>query len=133
MFAWAGSVTQPGGLYRIRATGQPIYVPLGLKARRGAMEITFSGPLDGASAAMSRSFTVRTWSLRRTENYGSDHYDERTLMVAATRLLEDRRTVRIELPELQPTWCMSIDYTLRAVDGEPVYGSIHNTIHQLVP
>ena len=27
MFAWAGSATQPGGLYRIRATGQPMHLP----------------------------------------------------------------------------------------------------------
>ncbi len=38
MFAWAGSATQPGGLYRIRYTGRPMYLPDG--ASRDARRVT---------------------------------------------------------------------------------------------
>ena len=34
MFAWAGNQTQPGGFYRVRYTGKPAWVPLGLSARK---------------------------------------------------------------------------------------------------
>jgi hypothetical protein len=130
MFAWAGNATQPGGIYRIRATGRPAHLPVGLKARTRQLQITFSDPLDAASVVAKR-FAIRTWSLKRTADYGSKHYDEKTLEVAAARLSDDRRTVTLELPELQPTWCMSIDYRLAGATGEPVVGLIHNTIHQL--
>ena len=33
MFAWAGSATHPGGLYRIRYTGEKMLMPIGLAAR----------------------------------------------------------------------------------------------------
>src|SRR5262249_37584041 len=77
MFAWAGNQTQPGGFYRVRYTGKPLYVPVGLSARRDGMAITFSGPLDPKTAADPKNYAVKTWSLRRSEKYGSDHYDEK--------------------------------------------------------
>ncbi len=51
MFAWAGSATAPGGLYRIRATGKPMHLPIGLKAKTGEIEITWTDPLDPAAAS----------------------------------------------------------------------------------
>ena len=32
LFAWAGDRTQPGGFYRVRATGKPIVVPIAIRA-----------------------------------------------------------------------------------------------------
>ena len=51
MFAWAGNQTQPGGFYRVRYTGKPVYVPVGLHATKDGMTITFSGALDPKTAA----------------------------------------------------------------------------------
>lgn len=131
MFAWAGNQTAPGGLYRVRYTGKPIYAPVGLRACRRGIEIKFSGPLAAEVAGDAKRFTVRAWSLKRTANYGSAHHNERQLTVAATTLGGDGQTVFLELPDLRPTWCMSIEYSLRAADGTPVVGEINNTIHHL--
>jgi hypothetical protein len=131
MFAWAGNQTAPGGLYRIRRTSQPVYVPIGLNALRQGVKITFSGPLAQDLATDPERYTVRTWSLRRSENYGSNHYDERQLRVASASLSADGCKITLDLPDIQPTWCMSIEYRLKAADGTPVVGEIDNTIHQL--
>ena len=32
MFAWAGNQQQPGGFYRVRVTGKPMYLPIQLHA-----------------------------------------------------------------------------------------------------
>lgn len=130
MFAWAGNATQPGGLYRLRATGKPIRLPLALSARKTGVKLTFAEPLASDSIG-PQNVQVKTWSLKRTANYGSPHYDERTLTVSRTRLSSDGRSLTIELPELTPTWCMELVYSLRSAAGEPVQGSIHNTIHEL--
>jgi putative heme-binding domain-containing protein len=132
MFAWAGNRTQPGGLYRLRATGQPLHTPIGLNARQSELRIEFSAPLDAASVADPARWALKVWSLRRTANYGSDHHDERPLAVAAARLENDGRTVSLQIPDLAPTWCMEIKYELIAADGKAVSGTIHNTIHELV-
>ena len=131
MFAWAGSATQPGGFYRIRATGRPMHLPIGLTARKSGMQMKFSGDLEPSAAVDPGRYIVRTWSLKRSKDYGSKHYDEKTLAIASVKLSDDRRTVSLQLPDIQPTWCMSIEYKLTGSQGEPVHGLIHNTIHSL--
>ncbi|MBI3863542.1 MAG: heme-binding protein, partial [Planctomycetia bacterium] len=131
MYAWAGSATQPGGLYRVRYTGRPVHVPVKLHARRGGFDITFSDRLEPAAAGDARRFALKTWGLKRTANYGSEHFDERPLAVASASLADDGRTVRLELPDIRPTWCMEIKYSLRSAEGTPVNGTIHNTVHRL--
>lgn len=45
MFAWAGNQSRPGGFYSVRHTGKPTDLPVGLKARTGGVELTFSDAL----------------------------------------------------------------------------------------
>ncbi len=108
MFAWAGSATQPGGLYRIRYTDKSMWLPIGLRARRGSIELTFSDPLDRNAATDPANYSLKTWSLKRTENYGSDHYNEQPLSVDSVQLSADSRVVTLLVPALEPTWGMEI-------------------------
>ncbi len=131
MFAWAGDATNPGGFYRIRKTGKPEYLPVGLSARRDGMAITFTNELDRSQAMDRQNFKVNVWSLKRSKNYGSDHIDEHPLEIAKSELLADGKTVFLSIPRIEPTWCMSIIYTIKGRDGSDVLGEIHNTIHEL--
>jgi hypothetical protein len=131
MYAWAGTQTQPGGLFRVRSTGKPVWVPVGLAARRDGIAIRFSAPLDRAAAADPTRYTARTWSLRRTVKYGSEHHDERPCNILAATISDDGRTVVLAMPGIAPTWCMEITYAIQGADGTAVTGSIHNTIHHL--
>ncbi|MFO0850585.1 MAG: hypothetical protein U0871_18800 [Gemmataceae bacterium] len=133
MFAWAGNQTQAGGFYRVRYTGKPADLPVGLKATADGVEITFTDPLDAASAADPRNYGVKVWGLKRSQNYGSKHVNERPLTVSAAALSADGKTVRLTIPDLAPTWGMEIRFRLTGHDGRPVTGTIHNTIHELKP
>jgi mono/diheme cytochrome c family protein len=116
MFAWAGNATSPGGFHRIRRGKEPAWVPLAVHAAKGTLTVTFSDPLESAECAL------KTWSLKRTKNYGSPHLDERELEIRAVLSSADRRTLTLEVPDLAPTDC----YELRV--GDRV---LHGTIHQL--
>lgn len=129
MFAWAGNATQPGGFYRLRYTGKPLHLPVALRARATGVQVTFSAPLDRATATDPARYEVRAWGLKRTANYGSDHINERALPVTAVRLCADNRTVFLTIPGLAPTWGMSIRASLKGAGGEAVPLLIHNTIH----
>ncbi len=131
MFAWAGDRTAPGGFYRIRATGKPMFLPTSLHATKTGLKIAFTGPIDRASASDSTHYSVKTWALKRTVNYGSDHYNEKALRITAASLCDDGRTVSLTLPEIQPTWGMEVKYWIKGSRGEPCEGTIHNTIHHL--
>ena len=132
MFAWGSSQqAQEGGFYRLRYTGRAANMPVGLKARDRHLEIAFTDSLDAGTAKMSANYSVKVWSLKRTANYGSKHYDEHELPVTGAVLGADGRTVTLEIPELGPTWCMEIKCRLKSADGEAFERSIHNTIHRL--
>ncbi|HUR55476.1 MAG TPA: heme-binding protein, partial [Gemmataceae bacterium] len=131
MFAWAGNQLAAGGFYRVRYTGKRADLPVGLKAKAGAVELTFTDALDAASAADTKNYAVKVWGLKRSQNYGSKHIDEKPLAVSKATLSADGKTVRLELPDLAPTWCMEIKYRVKGTDGRAVTGTIHNTIHAL--
>ena len=131
MFAWAGNQTQPGGFYRIRYTGKPADLPVGLKARKKTLEVTFTDKLDPAAVAESKNYQVKVWGLKRSRQYGSKHIDEKALTVLAASLGADGKTVSLEIPDLAPTWGMEVKYRIKGADGRLVTGAIHNTIHSL--
>lgn len=130
MFAWAGNATDPGGLYRLRATGKPILLPIELHVHDSTLELKFAELLEKASISAEK-VAIKTWSLKRTEKYGSEHYNQKTLDVHSAELSDDGKSVRIKVDALQPTWGMSIDFEFRSASGQPVTGVIHNTIHRL--
>ena len=74
---------------------------------------------------------MKVWGLKRSKDYGSKHIDEHPLAVAKATLGDDGKTVRLDLPDLAPTWGMEIKYRLTGTDGRSVIGVIHNTIHEL--
>ena len=120
MFAWAGSQRADGGFFRIRATGKPAWLPTKLQASGRTVTITFSDELPEGG-----EFGVTTWDLKRSASYGSKHYNTKKLAVEKFEV--DGHTVRLDIPELKPTWGMEIKCTL----GNGRQRVIHNSIHKL--
>lgn len=116
MFAWAGNATSPGGFHRIHRGPQPARVPLAVDAIKGEISVTFSDPITDPTSA------IKVWSLERTKNYGSKHYDEHELTIRSAALSADKKTITLTIPDLAATWC----YELKI--GDRV---LHGTIHQL--
>lgn len=131
MFAWAGSATKPGGLYRIRATGEPMHLPIGLHAKRDKIQITWTDPLDRETAIDPKQYALKTWDLKRTKNYGSKHYNEQPLEVTAATLSKDGRTLTLKTPDLKPTWGMEIRCRLKTEKGRELSRVIHNSVFNL--
>jgi mono/diheme cytochrome c family protein len=130
MFAWAGNATAPGGFHRIRRTEKPAHVPLEIHAAKGTLRVTFSEALAPKSIAPD-TFALKVWSLKRTKNYGSQHYDEHPLAIESAKLSGDGRTVTLGISALAPTHCYELTTKLRSTDGTAVERSIHGTIHSL--
>jgi hypothetical protein len=131
MFAWAGSATHPGGLYRIRYNDQPTGLPVELHTYNWGIELKFAEELDPDSIGNLQNYAIQAWDLKRTARYGSDHYNQRSWSVASAKLLPDKKTLRLEIPEIAPTWGMEILYKIKSANGREIRGKIHNTIHNL--
>ena len=130
MFAWAGNATSPGGLYRLRATEKPIVLPVSLQAKQSGLHLTFAEPMDSTSLNPA-NISIKTWALKRTKKYGSDHYNEKQQSVRSLDLSADGKSIRIEIDDFKPTWCMEIKFAFQTAAGQLAEGVIHNTIHAL--
>lgn len=119
MFAWAGNATSPGGFHRITPGPAPAKLPIAIHASTGRLRVTFSDPID-----IPTHPGFRTWSLKRTQQYGSKHYNERELRIAAVTRSADGRTLTFEIPDLAPTHGYELDL------GERI---LHGTLHRLGP
>jgi hypothetical protein len=133
MSAWGTAQMQlPGGFFRIRATGKPSHLPVEINASTEGIDITFSDPLSRESLAhIEEAITVESWSLLRSANYGSDHYDEKSHAVTGASLSKDGKVLSLQIEGMSPVWQMSIRYQLKGKNAEPIEGEIQNTIHNL--
>jgi hypothetical protein len=129
LYAWAGNRTDPGGFFRVWRTQRPLLIPVALHAEPGAITLTFPEPLDASTTADVAAWQMKAWNLRRTKDYGSKHFDERALAVAVASVSDDGRQVRLEVPDLGPTWCYSLEWRVKSVAGAPVQGVLHGTLH----
>ena len=130
-----------GGFDRIRFTGQPVYMPVGLSAKKNGIVITFSQPLAKGLAADPDSYAVQAADILWTSAYGSREYqighrDMKSppqgwteMVVEDARLMPDGRTVFVEIKGMQPVHQMQIDVDIEAADGTPLRTTIWNTVH----
>ncbi len=131
MYSWAGNRQEPGGFFRVRHTGKPAHQPVKISTSPGEVSLGFSDALDPSSVENLASWKVRAWDIKRTKNYGSQHFNEREWKVEKATLADDGKTVTLSIPELAPTWGMSIEMKLRGAGGEEVIRDIHNSIFHI--
>jgi len=133
---WQNAAQQDGCLQRVRYTGQPLRLPVGLKIVPGGLELEFSTKL-AKSAADPRRFRVEAWNYRWSEEYGSKDWSvadpnregHDLVKLSGVKLLPDGRTVRLEIPNLAPVMQMRVIYEVTAADGQPVGGRVWNTVN----
>lgn len=130
MFAWGGNQQQEGGFYRVHKTGHPCHLPTALEARRTGVTIQLSDPIDRA-ALDPGDFTIEAWDLKRSKSYGSKHYHQRSWKVTAVSANASGTTLSLEIPDIEPTWGMSIAMKLQTPDGREIERLIHNSIFVL--
>jgi len=132
MSAWAtNQMIQTGGLYRVRYTGKDLHIPVALKALTGGMQLTFSMPLDRSLAEDPGQYTVTTWDLKRTRNYGSERFNTKEVGIERISVSNDGKTVMLHMPDIRPTWIMEIKYELKSSSGKKFEGAVQNTIFDL--
>lgn len=85
--------------------------------------------LYSAVATEPGNWTVRAWNLLRSQNYGSDHFDERVLTVTAATMMRDGRGTSLVIPDFEPTWCYSVEWNVTTAAGTRLRGRLHGTLH----
>lgn len=138
MKGWQTTSKLDGSFERVRFTGLPNRMPVGLDVEPETVRIDFSAPLDPDSVTVE-NFDVERWQYRYSKRYGSpemsvENPGERgrdPVAVSGVRLSEDRQSVFVRIPDLKPVMQQSVAYRLRFADGAEAENAIYHTIHRV--
>ncbi|KAF0176308.1 MAG: heme-binding protein [Limisphaerales bacterium] len=136
---WQTAGVRDGGFSRVRYTGAPVRMPQALHVSKDGVRITFTAPLDEASAKDTGNWNVEMWNYIYSGGYGSPEVSTKDPKVkqhdkpevTSVALSADKKTVTLKLSELTPAMQMKIKFNLKAADGSPVSSEIYNTIHKV--
>jgi mono/diheme cytochrome c family protein len=136
LFGWSGNKTTPGAFYRVRYNGDTVVMPEELSIASDGLRLKFTAPLDQASATDPGNYGVKHWNYKWTEDYGSPQFKmdgsegQDDLAIATVALSADRRTVFLQIPDIQPVMQMEIQFNLKDAEGADIQQTIYNTIHK---
>ena len=128
-----------GGFQRVRYTGKPVHLPTALHVTKRGLFITFTSPLDPATAGDPDNYSIRQWNYRWTRSYGSPEMSvtnprrrgQDRVRITAAGLSADRKTVFLKVPGIRTVMQMRIRYRIDAADGTALSQTIYNTNNRL--
>lgn len=136
---WQTDGVKDGCFQRVRATGRPLNMPVGLHVKAGGIEIIFSDALDKTSAEDLQNYSLEQWNYRWTEKYGSDDYSvadpkkkgRDAVNVRSAKLSADQKHLFLGIADLKPVMQMKIKFAVKSSDDAPVEWEIYNTINRV--
>ncbi|WP_152053538.1 LamG-like jellyroll fold domain-containing protein [Tautonia marina] len=136
---WQTGAAADGSLQRVRYTGRPIHMPAALQVYEDGLLLSFSEPIDAATAADVKRYRAEQWNYRWSSIYGSFHYsasdparighDPVTIQSAEPQ--EDGRSVFLRIDGLKPIDQFWLSTDLVAEDQSPLRFDLYATIHAL--
>lgn len=136
---WQSNAAGDGGFDRVRYTGAAVRMPTALRVTPTGLAITFTCPLDPATAADPENYGVQAWNYKWSGGYGSDDFkpsapnqkgkDE--WQVKGAKLSADGRTVTLEIDGIKPVMQYSVEFDISSADDKPLRDRIYGTIHNL--
>ncbi|MEO2021035.1 MAG: hypothetical protein ABGX05_04355 [Pirellulaceae bacterium] len=117
---WGGGRT-PYGLSRITWTGQVPFEIHEMRARPNGFELTFTKPVDPATAGDIKSYAMNTYTHLYYSNYGDKRQDEHPVKITSATVGKDGKSVVITLDSMQPYYIHGLAAKgVRATDGLPL-------------
>jgi hypothetical protein len=92
---WGSLGRRAWGLQRLVYTGVPPFEVLEVKAQPDGFMLTFTEPIDPATAADPAGYAMSSFTYRRWATYGSPEIDRRELSVSNADVSVDGRSVRL--------------------------------------
>jgi len=137
---WQTSGAKDSALQRVRYTGKPAYFPNELHVTDKGISITFTGPVETGTAGDVGNYSIEQWNYRWTKEYGSAEYKvsdpeqkgHDPVEIKSVKVSDDRKTVFLEVPGLQPVMQQKITMNINAEDGTALPKEIAHTIN-IVP
>lgn len=97
---WASRGSKPFTFERVRWTGETPFEIVTMSARPDGFELTFTEPVDAATAGDPSSYEMSAWTYVYQAKYGSPQVDQATPKVTAATVGSDGRSVRLKVDGL---------------------------------
>lgn len=132
MNGWGSYAVEDGCLQRVRFTGDRVQLPVGWRACRNGILLTFSAPLDPAVAGRVENHFAQCWNYRHGPGYGSAELSpghpgtpgHDPLPIASATLVGERQLF-LELPDLQPVNQLHLRVATAANEERDVFATVH--------
>lgn len=142
---WVSFTQDEGCFQRIRYTGDLFQIPTDFHVHENGVRITFAQPVDPAFVMNLSNHFAQCWNYRYSGAYGSPEYSPShpgveghdPLRIRSAHLLNDKCSIFIEIPDLQPVSQLHLRLHVNSDDEYAVcnpVGSGHDlffTVHQL--
>lgn len=144
MAGWGSYTPDDGCLQRVRYTGDAVQVPVQFHVHENGILVRFSEAIDPAIAGNREQHFAQCWNYRYSGAYGSPEFSTQhpgvlghdPLPIYSATLLDDGRSLFLEIPAIQPTNQLHLRMHVNApaeLSCSPV-GDGHDlflTVHQL--
>lgn len=136
---WQSNAARITGFDRVRYTGKPVYSVRSVKVVKDGVQLSFTQPLDKASAEDVQNWSGKRWNYIRSENYGSpevwvsnkDKKGRENIEITSAKLSDDGKTVTLKIADLKLANNQSLKWDLKAKDGTSIAQDIQHTIHEI--
>jgi hypothetical protein len=134
---WQTRAAKDGIFQRVRYTGKTVNMPSELHVLKDSLAITFTNPVDPATATDSDNYNIEEWNYIWSSKYGSDDVSRDdpkkkghdTVDIGAMTLSPDHKTLFVKIADLKPVMQMKIVMKIKAADGSPMNWELDNTIN----
>ncbi len=125
---WGDYSIEDGCLHRVRYHGGPVYKPSGFRVYANGLRVDFPVALESESVANhSRNIFAHAWNYEYAKRYGSPEFSARRpdslghdrIPVRSVALLENGRSIFVEMPAMEPVMQLHLRMHLVAADGTP--------------
>jgi hypothetical protein len=115
---WWSHGSRPWGLQRVAYTGVMPFEVHEMRARPDGFELTFTKPVDPATAGRVDSYTLASFTHERWLKYGSPEIERQDHRIRSAQLADDARSVRLVVDGLRPRFVHELRLPgVRGVDG----------------
>jgi hypothetical protein len=130
---WWSFGSREWGLQRVVYTGVMPFEVLEMKVRPDGFELSFTRPVDAATAGAVESYRMASFTYARTHRYGSPESDRRDLRIRAAEVAPDGRSVRLRVDGLRTGYVHELMLDgVRSRDGTPLlHAEAYYTLNEL--
>lgn len=136
---WSSSAVNDGCFQRVRYTGDTPLLPTSIETVKNGVVLRFTDSLSAEVAQNRDNYLAERWNYRYSADYGSpelsvahpNRMGRDEVEVRSATLLDDRRSVFVELADHRPVMQLAISYSLQTSAGTPFANTLYQTVHQI--